>query len=511
MKKLAIYISLGIAALSVSSCSDFLDINNDPSVPQKVSATTIMPPVLSQMVRGEVFDTRYVGLYTQMFALSSTGDTWERHGYIAGSDAAGEKWRSHYFTIGKNVDLMIDDAVATNSNDIIGAAKAIRAWSLQSSTDVYNEMILTQAFEPNRYVFDFDTQDKIYADVVRLSNEALADFDKGGAPRLKLGDFVYAGDIAKWKKFIYGNLARNANHLSNKTSLYKPDDVIKYCDLALASNADNFNVRHDATSDADANFFGPRRANLGNFRPSSGIVKLLDGTVFNAVKDPRLAIMIPPCPDSIFRGLQVLTTDANNVVGNTKRIPNIWGAAPGSTSVAIAANSGFNTTGRWIFTDAAPHYLMTAAEIQFIKAEAAFRKGDKAMSLAAYKKGIDLHMDFCGVTAANKTAFLTSVAVKQDAALLTLADIMQQKYITLWGHGALEAWVDMRRFKYDTQIYTTFVVPTTAQYFPDNNSKLAYRFRPRYNSEYVWNRESLNKFGGNNADYHTYEPWFVQP
>ena len=507
MKKILKYTLIGAAALSIASCKDFLDINNDPSVPQKVSASTLFAPIYSQMVRGETFDTRYFGLYTQMFAVNSTGDTWERHGYISGSDAAGEKWRSHYWSIGKNIDLIIDEGKTENSYDLVGAAKAIRAWSWQSSTDVYNEMILTQAWEPNRYVFDFDSQEKVYAEVVRLSNEALADLDKGGV-RLKVGDIVYNGNVAQWKKFVYANLARNANHLSNK-SIYKPDDVIRFCDSAITSNADNFKVPHSGTSSADGNFFGPLRSNLGNYRASSTIVKLLDGTIFSAIKDPRLPIMIAPCPDSVFRGLQVLTVDANNATGNTKRIPNVWGAIPGSTSAALAPNSGFAANGRWIFKDAEPHYIITAAEIQFIKAEAAFRKGDKTLAVAAYRNGISLHMDFCGVSAANKATYLASAAVKTDATL-TLADIMQQKYIALWGHGALEAWVDMRRFKYDTQVFTTFVPLTSIQYFPDNNGKLAYRARPRYNSEYVWNREALNTFGGNNADYHTYEPWFVK-
>ena len=509
MKKIVKYILIGLVATTLSSCKDFLNINTDPSVPQKVSATTLLAPILAQMVRGETLDSRFIGLYSQMFAVSSTGDTWERHGYIAGSDAIGEKWRSHYWSIGKNIDLIIDDATTTNSNDFIGAAKAIRAWSWQSSTDVYNEMILTQAWEPNRYVFDFDSQEAIYAEVVRLCNEALADLDKGGAPRLKTADIVYQGDLARWKRFINGILARNANHLSNK-STYKPDEVIKYCDLALAANTDNFNVPHNASSTTDANFFGTLRNNFANYRASIGIVKLLDGTTFGGVRDPRLAIMIPPSPDSVYRGLQTFTADANNAAGNLKRIPNVWGAAPGSITPAMSANSGFTSVGRWIFRDAEPHYVMTASEIQFIKAEAAFRKGDKVMAAAAYQKGITLHMAFSGVTTANQTSFLTSAAVKTDATI-TMADIMQQKYIALWGHGALEAWVDMRRFKYDVGVYTNFVVPTTSQYFPDNNGKLAYRCRPRYNSEYVWNRAALDKFGGNNADYHTYEPWFVKP
>jgi len=47
--------------------------------------------------------------------------------------------------------------------------------------------------------------------------------------------------------------------------------------------------------------------------------------------------------------------------------------------------------------------------------------------------------------------------------------------------------------------------------FPDNNGKLAYRLRPRFNSEYVWNRASLATFGGLDPDFHTSPVWFVKP
>jgi hypothetical protein len=48
-------------------------------------------------------------------------------------------------------------------------------------------------------------------------------------------------------------------------------------------------------------------------------------------------------------------------------------------------------------------------------------------------------------------------------------------------------------------------------FYIDNGGKPAQRLRPRYNSEYVWNRESLNAIGGNDAAYHTYEIWFAKP
>ncbi len=518
MKQFNKYIGIGALLLVLlSSCSDYLNINVDPSVPQKTASENIMPPIMAQMVRGEAFDIRYFGLYTQMFATNQNSSfvNFERYGYNSSSDAAGEKWRTHYWSIGLNIDLILADALETNSLDLIGAAKAIRAWSWQSSTDVYGEMILTQAWEPNRYVFDFDTQDKIYDEVVRLSNDALNDLGKATSVRLVKADLTYKGDLAKWKKFIYGNLARNANHLTAK-STYKPDDVIKYCDLALASNADNFAVPHLASLSDNANFWGPLRNNCSQFRASAMIVKMLDGTTFGGVKDPRLTVMIPPCRDTMYRGLALFATDPNNASSPTAaqaklQIPNLWGYVPGST-VTILSPGQTSTAGRWIFSDAEPHYIMTYAEILFMKAEAAFRKGDKVTALDAYKKGIEAHLDFCKIAAATKTTYLTSAAVKQTVADLTLSDIMQQKYIALWGRGALEAWVDMRRFQYDPLIYPAQTILPTSSFYPDNGGpNFPYRARPRYNSEYVWNIESLKKFGGDKQDFHTIKPWFLLP
>ena len=486
-----------------ASCTEYLDINNDPSIPQKTDAINIMSPVFSQMARGESFDVRFISRYIQNFAVSNStsGDNYERHGYIAGSDQMGELWRSNYYSIGTNIDLIIESATAQKNWDIVGAALAIRAWSFQTTTDYHGDMILKQVWEPNRYVFEFDSQEDVYAYVVKLCNDALASLDRtDGVARLRLGDGVYQGDVNKWKKFVYAILARNANHLSNKTALYKPDDVIKFCDAALQANSDNFGIPHKGISTNDANFYGPLRNNLSAFRPTTTILKLMDGTTFGGVKDPRLATMFATSKDTVFRGLQTFTADPN-AVNSAKRILNLWGLEPGQA---------VGTTGRWIFADAAPHYIFTAAEMQFIKAEAAFRKGDKPLAFSAFKQGITLHSLFCSVTSANINIYLTSAANPQTADALKMSDIMQQKYIAMYGLGVIETWMDMRRFRYDPAIYTTFITPTANQIFLDNNGKLAYRVRPRFNSEYVWNRASLDKVGGNNLDYHTYETWNIK-
>lgn len=479
-------------------CDGYLDINEDPSNPQVAEGYVVLPAVLAAMVRGEAFDSRYVGQYVQYWGSASAGDNWDRHGYVAGSDAAGEKWRQHYWNVGLNIDVILDDANAKGLWDYAGAAKAIRAWSWQTTTDYHGEMILKQAWEPNRYVFDYDSQEEVYAEVVRLCEDALKDLARTDGPKtLSRGDLVYKGDTDKWTRFVYAILARNAHHLSNKPS-YNPDKVIEYVDKSLRNNADNFDVPHNTSTSTESNFFGPLRNNMGNFRPANYFVTLLDGTVFNKVVDPRLPLMLTASPDGVFRGVLPASGDPNNVANNMRRIPNLWGAL----GVAPA-------TGKYIFDNGTAHSLVTYMELQFIKAEAAFRKNDKATAFTAFQNGVNASLDYVKVPAAAKTTYLTSAALPQNADALKLSDIMLQKYIALFGHGHLETWVDMRRFNYDPNVYTGFSLPTSL--FPDNSNKTAQRVRPRFNSEYVWNREALDKIGALLPDYHTLPLWFTKP
>jgi len=192
-------------------------------------------------------------------------------------------------------------------------------------------------------------------------------------------------------------------------------------------------------------------------------------------------------------------------------------------------------TGKYLFQDKAPFPLMTYPMMQFIKAEAALKKGDNATALSAYTKGINASLDFVqnGATAtgatptgaafkfntisrfndsfnARKPAFLADTSViPAVAANLTIQKIMLQKFIALWSYGFIETWVDLRKFDYSSTVFTGLTMPSP--FFSDNGNKPMYRMRPRYNSEYVWNVDALTQIGGFNADYQTYKMWIQLP
>ncbi|OCX51125.1 hypothetical protein BEL04_20665 [Mucilaginibacter sp. PPCGB 2223] len=534
MKKIKYTILAALTLCTASSCKKYVDVNNNPNAPVAVSASALMPSMLAGMERGVWFDSRFVGQYAQIWGSSASQNVWDQEGYAVGSDSGGEIWRSVYFSLGANTGLLWQDAIPKQQWDYVGAGWAMRAWGWQAGADEYNNMIVKEAFDPSRLTFDYDVPEDVYAEVVKDAQMAINYFNLAIntdhltiSPALKVGDYMYYGDRTKWIKFCYAILAKNQLHLTNK-SIFNPTLVAKYVDSSFVSNADNASIKNNGSVSGDSNFWGPLRANLGSFRQSDFIVRLLDGRIFtgsstpNNTLDPRINILIAQSKDGVYRGVIGAGADPNSADANTL-IPYLFsnGNGTGYTGAAYPSNAG--TTQKYIYNDNARGVLDTYAEVQFFKAEALFKKGDLAGAYTAYINGITGSLDFCSnppqgdnltgtqnvISAAAKTAYLTGPCVKQSAATLTLADILQQKFIALYVWGAIEAWCDERRYSYDTSIFQGFQKPSPL--YPDNAGKQVYLLRPRYNSEYIWNVPALNNIGALAPDYHTKKPWFILP
>ena len=506
-----------------AGCKDFLDVNTNPNGPQAVSANLYLAPMLHWFVTSPQFDARFVGRYAQEWTLPGTAlSTWDRMGYDPSSDNGAQQWRDVYWTLGQNLVDMNTKAEAEQRWDLLGVGQILKAWGWQVTTDLHGEIIVKEAIDQTKFVFNYDTQEYAYTEIQRLLGEAIKNLQRtdGAVDQAYLArtDKIYNGDRAKWLKLAYGMMARNLNHYSNKAT-YRPDSVIKYVDLSFASNADDALLTYPATQNDDMNFFGRTRANLQNYRPTQFVVGLLNGTALGGVVDPRMSRMIAPAPDGVFRGLDI------NVVGTGA----LTAAQQPNNFYGFAGTGGLQQPGRYFFDDKAKMPAMTYAELQFIKAEAAYRKGDLAMALVAYRNGISSHIDFVNarnldnnqsptqITATEKAAFLANPAIVPAApAGLTLTRIMSQKYIALWGWGHNELWLDLRRYHYTdldpagaAQVYPGFTAPTNL--YPDNSGKIVQRIRPRFNSEYVWNSASLETIGGLALDYHTKPMWITLP
>jgi len=513
----------GILAIS-SGCKNFLDVNTNPNGPQSVSANLYLPPMLHWFVTSPQYDGRYVGHYAQEWiststALTSPATTWGKMGYDVGSDAGAMQWRDVYWSLGQNLIDMNAKAQAEQRWDLLGVGLILKAWGWQVLTDLHGPIIIKEAFDESRTAFDYDPQDYAYQEVQRLLDSAIVLLKRtdGAVDQtyLAFGDHIYNGDRTKWLKLGAGMLALSLNHFSKKAS-YDPARVIRLVDSSFTGNADDALLAYPCTSTdfADCNFWGRSRNNITLYRQTQFVVSLMNGTQFGGVVDPRMSRMLTiDSANTTYRGLDINALAPQTPFGplTTPQQPRNFFGYVGSAGLGLPA--------RYIFADRSKLPNMTYAELQFIKAEAALHLGDQATALAAYKNGISAHIDFVNarnldagqtptqITATEKAAFLADTNIVP--ATLTLSHVMSQKYIALWGWGHNEIWMDLRRYHYDPLVFRGFAPPTTL--FSDNGGLVVQRIRPRYNSEYVWNRDALMAIGGLATNYHTIELWITQP
>jgi hypothetical protein len=274
-------------------------------------------------------------------------------------------------------------------------------------------------------------------------------------------------------------------------------------------------------------------------------------------------------PDSIkrykFYGVQSITgrnspqsVSTPHFYGRTDAVKNGTTALP---------NDG---KGRFIFHDEAPYILATCAEIKFCLAEAYWKKGDKTNAYAAFKEGVKADLDFTkgqlrtgtkgSAAGGDKITAATFQALADEYYAgpyveglgennLTLSHIMMQKWAALFTWGAIEGWVDFRKYHYDIdytgdypalnngwasdrlithkaenradRIYKGLYLNAArdiefrnAPFNVLNGGSPMYRIRPRYNSEYVWNEPKLavlKPIAGTADNYHCSIPWFAYP
>ena len=541
MKNIIKHSAFALAAVSLlglASCSKQIDdAHKNPNADVRVPVESLLPGIIGNFVgsssaQGSAYglanDGLYIGRYVQFWATNTTNNQYDRMGgATGGSDLLGSVWAMHYYGMGRNLTKMMEWAEEEKKWDYVGVGKAIRAWSWLTTTNTYGEAILKQAFNTDLLVFNYDTQEEMYMETRRLCHEAIFYLNRTGdgvsQANLAKGDaFFYNGDVNKWKRFAYSVLARSFNHLTNK-AIYNPDSVLFYSNLAINTNEDNASAKFLASGlSGTFNFMGPFRSNAGALRQTRFIANLLNGSnpLFTGVTDPRAPYLIRENTNGTYRGVR--PNYGTDGLLAAEQPQNYWGGTFGITGAP-----GTDDGARYIFRNNAPFPIITASEIQFIKAEAHYRKGNMAAARQAYLDGINLSFDYLTatyqsniptnlqITAAQKAAYLSNPVVAP--ATITLSHIMLQKYIAMYGWGLVETWNDLRRYHYTDldpvtgqQVFRDFAPPTGPDLWPDNRGAWVYRCRPRFNSEFLYNIAALDGVGGRALDYHTKEQWFSQ-
>ncbi len=302
--------------------------------------------------------------------------------------------------------------------------------------------------------------------------------------------------------------------------------------------------------------------------------------------DPRVAVKLATVDDAEYTNLddpemikkrRYYGGSFTGLTGSVGTAPSFYGRNSGSAA-SSANEAAHDGAGRWLYHNEAPYILMTHAELKFCLAEALWKLDRKDAALQAFREGVKADLEFTGqyivtgkpgkivdevpttlgVEGGDKiTRGAFNIMADEYAAGpyvdgLSLADfslshIMMQKWVSLYPWGALEAWVDMRKYHYDidytgdypsqgngwdlatiTHKWDTdpdkvykglYLLPAQVEgrktrFNAFNEGSPCYRIRPRYNSEYMWNKPSLEQLkpiSGMAPNYQCSMPWFAYP
>lgn len=340
----------------------------------------------------------------------------------------GGTWSSIYGTL-SDTEALIERAEEEESPHYAGIARIIQAYNLGLATDIWGSIPYEEAVQADEGIITpaYDPQEQIYQEIQRLLSDAREDLNADSQLSPGSEDFVYGGDLDKWRKASWALTARYRNHLSKKSS-YDPQAVLSAVDSAFASNDDDTQMDYgnDPSNNPWHNLFLDQEGGILAGHLSEQLVKEMDGTLYG-VFDPRL---------------QAAITDSSDTEGENP--PTYAGNRNGEGSGDFYNHIEGD---RYYATPTAPILWITYAEVKFIEAEAAFRADNPARAYSAYMEGIRAHMDKVGVPAGERDAYMNDSAVDVGQSNLTLDQIFKEKNVAMFLNP--EAWVDHRRHDYD--------------------------------------------------------------
>lgn len=471
MKKIFFIISVSFV---LSSCKKWVDINDNPNSANSTvpTAEQRLPPLIAQFCDAyESTGTRTAYLSQQLATIYvAGGNNYNLTAWVSNSSSIAWPWQCWYVYAAVNITPLITAAEKVQAYHYIGAAKIIKAWGFGTLADAYGMMPYDQFDDPTTITPKFDQASYIQEKVLALLDEAIADLQKTqgpGAPSLAKGDILNNGSTDNWIRLAYGLKARWLNHTSNLTG-FNAQAVLDAASKGAQTKAQS-SVMQYVDEGPLVTSAAKEALQYSNTSTSARITKLYIDyltnnytgapTGANNMEDPRVDLLIPSTADRNgvmhrTQGVDMTSgmtntgpigytyNNANNTFSNKDSIYVIMRKTP----YAPTATDRIQSTGTWYTRRGGKGLLFTNAELRFIEAEILFKQQKTTEALTAYKAGIRAHMEHLDIPAGTIEAFLSSSSVTQQPALLTLSNIMIQKYIAL--SYSPELWADLRRLNY---------------------------------------------------------------
>ncbi|MFD2825904.1 SusD/RagB family nutrient-binding outer membrane lipoprotein [Leeuwenhoekiella polynyae] len=420
MKKLkTLFTGLCVLMLLCACTGNFEEINEDPNRIAQISPGTLINPIIYGLASHNVGRAHAITFDLMQVTLPFPSVSGGLHRYDVSQNISNSSWYNYYRWL-NNIKEMELAAVAAEDPNYEAVALTLKAWVYSNLTDLFGPVPMVEAVngEEGNFYPAFDTQERIYETILADLERANALYDQD-FDMVYAADILFANDVALWQKFTNALQMRLLLRISNRNetnALQRLTNII--------NDPQTYPVFESTEESAILQVTGvtPNISPWGRPQDFPLGVKMASFFVdnLNELEDPRRPI------------IQTMAQDLDNVSIGYKGIPSAY-AGPESQFEYNAS-----TLNRAQVENPMQIFLLTYAEIEFIKAEMA-QRGFIDNAQQHYEAGVAAAIE-------QLEAEITDTYFENPAAAYngTLEQILLQKYYALY-FVDYQQWFEFRR------------------------------------------------------------------
>lgn len=475
-----------ILALTLVSCSDFVDVNTSTNNPL---SETVPPRLVLPGAQALAFNTQVGG--TRMNQLGSVlSNSWAGNVNRVTGGFSREFtqnfdntfydgiWDGIYLNVNNFQDII--NTKLPNQENYIAIAKILKAYYMQYIVDLYGNAPYSEAFKGrNNLTPVYDDDKAIYRALVKEIEEARELIANSPDADEAISDVMLGGDMDKWVSFAntieLRLLLRQSNLTDNETVTYRNTKLTELMALNDFITQDvTINPGYSEANDDQQNIFfndyvsdaaGTSPQNRNFIVPSSHFATFLNGTqtapynTVGLVDERRFRMFTNPAPDGVVSNTVGGVTQGDVTIaagGNAPLDSNLSRLGIGITGLVNGSANGGNTSLQ--NGSRRNGFVMLVSESYFLQCEAAVRYPtiftQDAKTL--FEQGITASFAFYSPTYTGATlpaldaqAYITASdsysGIGWTASSNKIEAIMTQKWLALTSIHGIEPYIDFIR------------------------------------------------------------------
>ncbi|MCS3555454.1 MULTISPECIES: SusD/RagB family nutrient-binding outer membrane lipoprotein [unclassified Sphingobacterium] len=396
--KTILYLSLILGTASITACTKNFDEMNAPwKDAQTADINSLFNGAVASMELGA---QEQATANTFIYPISQLGTTVGSSGYSM-QNASNELWENYYRALIslRQIDKMISDSPdKAKYQNIQAMSNIIKAYKTLRISDIFGDIPFSEAglanLGPTNYAPKFDSQKSIYESQLNELKTAVANLT-ASSDQISIGssESLFNGDIAQWKKFGNSLRLRYALRMNDANASAAVPHVQEALTLPLLENIENVGLTPSVQG-----FTGEWR----EWSFHAGLYLRMGSTAWNMLSDsnnpagtgiidPRAKIFFETNAKNEWAPKEQNTAVSDGGEPYNRRRDEDW-SNKGAGNLLSNFNYYFGRDKN------IPELIITAAEVYFLKAEAAAKGVGRTASLAdaktQYENGVKSSINF---------------------------------------------------------------------------------------------------------------------